>query len=190
MSVYSGFSTRNQEATYYKLVEGLINLLQSRALYCLKSYPRADDNLWLQKFSNLYSNMKNLEFHKYLEPKLTESCRELASYCSIDISLDPIYSDISYNKFQAIKVNNSIKGLSTPRKKQQAVRVKTKIEKEKKSTEKLGMSQYYGKIMDNFLGKTKSVSPKKKNKPSMSLDTQDFWLLDDKITVMNNDVDF
>ena len=190
MSVYSGFSTRSQEAQYYKLTEGLIYLLQTRALFCLKNYPKPEDRSWLQRFNNVYNNMRNLELHKYLEPKLTESCKELASYFSIDVPMEPVYSDLSYSKFTPMKVERSIKALNSPRRKQQTIRVRNKSEKDKKSAGKLGMSQYYGKIMDNFLGKKETATPKKRNKPSISLDTQDFWLLDDKIKVIDNDYEY
>ena len=87
-------------------------------------------------------------------------------------------------------MRKSIKVLNTPRRKQQTVRTRIRSEKEKKSAGKLGVSQYYGKIMDNFLGKKETDTPKRRNKPSISLDTQDFWLLDDKIKVIDNDYEY
>lgn len=192
MSVYSGFSTRSQEAQYYKLVEGLISLLQAKALLCLKHFPRPDDNSWLQKFNSTYSSMKNLELHKYLEPKLSESCRELAGHYSMDLPLDPIFSDFSYSKFTPMKLENSNKVINSPRKKQTITKGRNKSEKGRDGKGKLGMSQYYGKIMDNFLGKKETASTKKRNrsKPGISLDTQDFWLLDDKIKVIDNEYEY
>lgn len=188
MSVYSGFSTRAQEAQYYKFVENLISLLQTRVLFCMKNYPRADDSNWLQKFNSVYNNMKTMEFHKYLEPKLSESCRGLANHFSIDLSMDMSLSNFSSTRPQPFRVNSSSRALMTPRKKTVPIKTKQKSKtiKEKQSAGKLGMSHYYGRIMDNFLGQPKSVSPMKKSKVTLSMDSQDFWLLDDKITVIDN----
>lgn len=188
MSVYSGFSTRVQEAQYYKLVENLISLLQTRVLFCLKNYPRADDTNWLQKFNSVYNNMKTMEFHKYLEPKLSESCRGLANHFSIDFSLDSSLNYFNSTKPMPVRVNSSSKGFTTPRKKTVPVKpkIKSRMVKEKQSAGKLGMSHYYGRIMDNFLGAPSSVPPTKKSKVNLSMDSQDFWLLDDKITVIDN----
>lgn len=187
MSVYSGFSTRAQEAQYYKLVEGLLTLLQSRVLFCLKKFPRPDDSNWLQRFNSVYNNMKTMEFHKYLEPKLSESCRGLASHFSIDLEMDMSLTNFNSSR-QPFRVNSSSRALITPRKKTVPIKTKqkSKIIKEKQSAGKLGMSQYYGRIMDNFLGQPKSISPMKKSKVTLSMDSQDFWLLDDKITVIDN----
>ena len=124
--------------------------------------------------------MKSLEFQKYIEPKLSESCREIADYYSEDISLEPIV--------KPIQIHNSIEKFEKPNTKQQIRRFRNKIEGEGGNNDKLGMSQYYGKILDNFLGKPKSISQKKRNKPSISLDTQDFWLLNDKIKVIADDI--
>ena len=132
--------------------------------------------------------MKSLEFQKYIEPKLSESCREIADYYSEDISLEPMYSDLSYPIVKPIQIHNSIEKFEKPNTKQQIRRFRNKIEGEGGNNDKLGMSQYYGKILDNFLGKPKSISQKKRNKPSISLDTQDFWLLNDKIKVIADDI--
>jgi hypothetical protein len=188
MSVYSGFSTRSQEAQYYRLVENLIGLLQAKALYCLKHYPRAEDSAWAQRFNSVYNSMKTLELHKYLEPKLSESCTEVANFFSFDVGLDPVFSELNYSEFVPAKTSEN-KALATPRKKKEVVRTRRSGEREKKSTGKLGMSKYYGQIMDNFLAKPKSNPPKKKTKGTISMDSQDFWLLDDRIKVIENDIE-
>lgn len=194
MSVYSGFSTRNQEAQYYRLVENLIILLQSRVLLSLKSNPRADDSNWANRFNTIYTNMKNLEYHKYLEPKLSDGVRDLASYFSFDMSIEPIRSDYSVPQFTPRVGSNSIRALNSPRKKNSQKKVNGMSERarnsEKKSSSKLGMSKYYGRIMDNFLSKPQSVSPKKEPRGMISMESQDFWLLDDKIQVIENDFDY
>ena len=103
--------------------------------------------------------------------------------------MEPIFSDLSYAKSYG-KKNYELKEMNTPRKKVQNIKPKNRSVRSKKSMEKIGMSQYYGKIMDNFLGKTKSVRLRKKNKNSFAMDTQDFWLLDDKIKLIDNNIEY
>lgn len=194
MSVYSGFSTRNQEALYNRLVENLILLLQARVLSSLRNNPRKDDSSWAQKFNNIYSNMKNLEYNKFLEPKLTESVREIASHFSFDVSAEPIFSDFNMPKFTPKVVGNVVREINLPSKKNSEKKTKGTIQKMKNSEKRpenmLGMSKYYGRIMDNFLTKPQSVSPRKDQKAMISMETQDFWLLDDNIQVIDDEPDF
>ena len=42
MSIYSGFSTRSQEAQYDKNIEALIALLSTRVLQSFKNNPQED----------------------------------------------------------------------------------------------------------------------------------------------------
>lgn len=79
MSVYSGFSTRLQETTYNRLTETLIHLLQVRVLCAVRSEP-IDDDIWSNKFSSVYAKLSKLEMQKYLPPKFSESCKELAMH--------------------------------------------------------------------------------------------------------------
>jgi hypothetical protein len=79
MSVYSGFSTRLQETTYNRLTETLIHLLQVRVLCAIRSEP-IDDDIWSSKFSSVYAKLSKLEMQKYLPPKFSESCKELAMH--------------------------------------------------------------------------------------------------------------
>ena len=79
MSVYSGFSTRLQETTYNRLTETLIHLLQIRVLCAIRSEP-IDDDIWSSKFSSVYAKLSKLEMQKYLPPKFSESCKELAMH--------------------------------------------------------------------------------------------------------------
>jgi hypothetical protein len=189
MSIYSGFPTRNQETQYYRLLENLIFLLQSRVLLSLKSQSRPTDISWSKKFTSVYSSLKSLELHKYLEPKLSESCRDLANHFSMDPSTDPIFSDLGSPKMSHLKLTSSTKFQTTPRKKQQ-IKPRNKSERHKVTNQSLGMSQYYGKIMDNFLSKPDSLSLKKKMNHETSLDNQDFWLLDDRIKVIDNETKY
>lgn len=178
MSIYSGFSTRNQEAQYNRLTENLLSLMQSRIIQHLKSSPNQADLIWVQKFNAIYSSMKYLETHKYLEPKFSESCRGLASYFSLDSTSNPIIPE-----FDLPRPNFSIskKGLSSPRKKYFSIKPR-----QEKPLNPNGVSKYYGQIMDKFLTKPKSVSSKKKT-TSVSIDSQDFWLLDDNIRLIEHE---
>lgn len=178
MSIYSGFSTRSQEAQYNRLTENLLTLLQSRIIQHLKTNPQQSDFLWAQKFNTIYTSMKSLESHKYLEPKLTESCKGLASYFSLDYSSNPSLPEFQLPRPQP---TDSKVALNTPRKKYFSVKPRNE-----KSQNPKGVSKYYGQIMDNFLSKPKSVSSKKKN-ASVSIESQDFWLLDDNIRLIEHE---
>ena len=178
MSIYSGFSTRSQETQYNRLIENLLSLMQSRIIQHLKANPIKSDTLWAQKFNSIYTSMKSLESQKYLEPKLTESCKGLASYFSIDYSSNPTLPEFQLPRPQP---TSSKKALNTPRKKYFLVKPRNE-----KSLNPTGVSKYYGQIMDNFLSKPKSVSSKKKN-ASVSIESQDFWLLDDNIKLIEHE---
>ena len=71
------------------------------------------------------NNLKNMEFHKYLEPKLSESCKGLASHFSIDVSLDSSMEFFNSTKPQ-LRVNSSSRGIVTSRKKTVPIRPKQK----------------------------------------------------------------
>ncbi|OMJ82815.1 hypothetical protein SteCoe_16412 [Stentor coeruleus] len=194
MSIYSGFSMRSQEVSYNQLVENLILHLQARVLSSLRNNPRKDDLAWAQKFNTIYSNMKNLEYNKNLVPKLTENVREIASHFSFDVSAEPIFSDFSMLKFNPKVGSDVVREIDFSSKKNSEKKTKGAIQKVKNSKKKtesmLGMSKYYGKFMNNFLSKPKSVSPKKDPRTMISMETQDFWLLDDNIQVIDNEPDF
>lgn len=81
MSIYSGFSTRNQESLYGKLCEDLISTLAARVLKALKSEP-TDDTYFSRTIVSIYTKMGKLELHKYLPPKLSQSCTKLAVFCA------------------------------------------------------------------------------------------------------------
>ena len=78
MSVYSGFTTRNQEVTYNRLTETLLLLLQDRLLALQRHFDIPADHFWEEQFNSVYSQMSRMEMHKYFPPKLTQCVRDLA----------------------------------------------------------------------------------------------------------------
>jgi hypothetical protein len=177
MSIYSGFSTRNQEAQYNRLVENLIALLQAKVLQVLKSSPFNADQAWGQKFNLIYSAMKGLEVHKYLEPKLSESCSGIAKHFFSDDEQDSNFSQFLVEKNSRVKINESKKNFG--KKKNLSFRVRGE------KLQKPGVvSKYYGKLMNNFL--TPKTNARKKN-TTISVDTQEFWLIDDNIRMIEHE---
>lgn len=81
MSIYSGFSTRNQETIYGKLCEDLVIILANRVLKALKA-EAVDDSSFSKTLISIYTKMGKLELHKYLPPKLSQCCNKLAVYCT------------------------------------------------------------------------------------------------------------
>ena len=79
MSVYSGFSTRQQEVTYNRLTETLLLLLQDRLLSAQHHGEGPVDQFWLEQFMGVYTQMSRMEMHKYFPPKLTQCVRDLAT---------------------------------------------------------------------------------------------------------------
>lgn len=75
MSVYSGFTTRQQEVTYGRLTESLLLLLQETLLH---SGPLPKDRHWTRKFLQTYARMNKQEGRKYLPPRLSSCVKELA----------------------------------------------------------------------------------------------------------------
>ena len=83
MSVYNGFSTRAQETKYGKLSEMLVGLLSNKILRLLRG-EKSDQIQFSRQLSTIYSKMLKLESIKYLPPKLSAGCIELAEYCSLN----------------------------------------------------------------------------------------------------------
>ncbi|CAG9330748.1 unnamed protein product [Blepharisma stoltei] len=204
MSVYSGFSTRLQETQYYKLTENLIYLLQAKILSLAKLISHEDED-WVKQFNITYNQMAKLELHKYLEPKFSDSCKNLAMHYS------SYYLEDEYNKQPSVKSISRERSLvnqmsrterfisQTPQR-----RTKPKIQTKKfhrhsyQNSETLNQtpsqSRYYSKIMNSFLkGTPKNAvsknpsrwSKKKKREETLNLDLQDFWLIDDKIQLID-----
>jgi hypothetical protein len=88
MSVYSGFSTRVLETKYGKLCEMLIGLLSNKVLRTLKG-EKSDDNQFSKQLTSLYLKLTKLESIKYLPPKLSVGCNELADYCNSNYDFSP-----------------------------------------------------------------------------------------------------
>ena len=99
MSIYSGFSTRNQETQYSKLCEDLVFTLASRVLKALKS-ESVDDAVFSRTIVSIYSKMGKMELHKYLPPKLSQCCTKLAAYCA---SITPFSNTESIESFSPHK---------------------------------------------------------------------------------------
>ena len=79
MSVYSGFSTRQQEVTYNRYTETMLLLLQDRLLNLQRHGEVQHDKYWLEQFLGVYSQMRKMEGKKYFPPKLTRCVRDLAT---------------------------------------------------------------------------------------------------------------
>lgn len=90
MSVYSGFSTRQQELAYSRLTETLLLLLQDRLLTLHRRGEESQAH-WLERFLDVYSRMTRLEMHKYFPPKLTRCVRELAKVYGVPEWDEPIH---------------------------------------------------------------------------------------------------
>ena len=99
MSIYSGFSTRQQENIYGKLCEDLITVLATRVLKALKSEP-VDDTIFSRTLVSIYSKMGKMELHKYLPPKLSQSCTKLAVFCTTIYPFSQNESIESFSKLE------------------------------------------------------------------------------------------
>mmetsp|Transcript_32815 Transcript_32815/g.57227 ORF Transcript_32815/g.57227 Transcript_32815/m.57227 type:complete len:200 (-) Transcript_32815:8562-9161(-) len=77
MSVYGGFSTRQQETLYSDLTFHLLDLMQRRLI---ETASLKEDPEWGQQFSKVVKSMKQLEQHKYLEPKYTKGVELLYDF--------------------------------------------------------------------------------------------------------------
>lgn len=76
MSIYGGFGTRQQESQYNYLVESIIRLLQNKAAGYIKGDASIEDS-YKNQVINLYDAMVRLENHKYLDPKYSESFKDM-----------------------------------------------------------------------------------------------------------------
>ena len=80
MSVYSGFSTRNQETSYDNLCLSLIVSLSQRVLKALR-HEACDDAKFSKTIINIHKKLVEIEIHKYLPPKITECINDLTTFC-------------------------------------------------------------------------------------------------------------
>ena len=80
MSLYSGFSTKNQESFYDNLCISLITNLSQRVLKALRHEP-CDDAQFSRTITSIYQKLVETELQKFLPPKASECISDLAAYC-------------------------------------------------------------------------------------------------------------
>jgi hypothetical protein len=73
MSLFSGFSTENQEVAYDKAVEYALELLSYKVIELIKQLKNClppQHNLWVSKFFKVTKALQRMEGHKQTEPKI------------------------------------------------------------------------------------------------------------------------
>lgn len=98
MSVYSGFATRMLESQYNGLVCKLISLFEQRVIAALRP-DYFDSDQWGLSFSAVFKAMRKLESQKYLPPKFSHYCKDLAGHLGVYVSAtqSQLSRDISLN---------------------------------------------------------------------------------------------
>jgi hypothetical protein len=76
MSIYSGFATRAQEETYDQCIDSLLYILQKRIIKFYRN-EEADEERFVALVLKIHHQLKNMEPHKYLEPKTSNTINEL-----------------------------------------------------------------------------------------------------------------
>ena len=169
MSIYRGFSTRQQESQNNSLIQRILNLLQQRVKASINNRV-INEYSWGKKFVAVYKLMVELELHKYLDPKFSTSCREIA---------------LIYYQSPTRKLANypSLgRNLTNPRRPTRNLKQSPALHKSYLETPE--KSNYYGKMMNSFLvNGRKSHSPEKIRR-RLDVNRHDFWLIDDKIEIM------
>ena len=79
MSVYSGFSTRQQESFYNKISLRAIEMLSDRLIAFIRSDP-FDEEAWYYDLRKIYKYMEILEGKKYLPPKFSVGISKLMKH--------------------------------------------------------------------------------------------------------------
>lgn len=82
MSVYNGFSTRQQELVYSKALYNTVFLLQLR-IYKLFKGEKFDDIKFGKVLTKLYARLFSCEEHKYMPPKYSFALKDLAVFLGI-----------------------------------------------------------------------------------------------------------
>ena len=82
MSVYNGFSTRQQELVYSKALYNTVFLLQLR-IYKLFKGEKFDDIKFGKVLTKLYARLYSFEEHKYMPPKYSFALKDLAVFLGI-----------------------------------------------------------------------------------------------------------
>jgi hypothetical protein len=87
MSIYSGFSTRQTEDVYNRVLLKMLQLLHNQVLYYLgyaeDTKPNEDFTPFSRSFSRLYNKMKDIEERKYLPPKFSSVLEKLSDKVSL-----------------------------------------------------------------------------------------------------------
>lgn len=82
MSVYNGFTTRQQEMAYSKALYNTVFLLQLRICKLFKG-EKFDDIRFGKVLTKLYARLYSSEENKYLPPKYSFALKELAVFLGI-----------------------------------------------------------------------------------------------------------
>lgn len=190
MSVYNGFSTRAQETKYGQLCEMLVGLLSTRILKMLKG-EKPDNTQFTKQLTSIYTKMLKMESIKYLPPKLSISCNELAEYCmsSFEISrssssalsenevppspkIGKVFSPISGHPLEQIDEE-----VFRPSKKK-FVLYQEKAPKPPKSSmgsSEISPNSYYEKVMEKYIKLSNKYAPRSDR--SLSVGSRDTELL-------------
>ena len=150
MSIYSGFSTRNQETIYGKLCEDLVATLASRVLKALKA-ESVDDTAFSRAIVSIYSKMGKLELHKYLPPKISQCYTKLAVYCA---SIYPFSHSDSIESFTPTKLHHELPLIEEEPKSSRRKPAKSTIQTREKTSfspvRAPSSTSYYEKIMKKY----------------------------------------
>lgn len=119
MSVYNGFGTRMQETAYNKTLYNLIFLLQLRITKESRNEP-IDDTSFRTYFKKLYLKMYKMEEYKFLPPKYSFACKDLATLYNVN--------ELSTAKSTMSKTSSNLSIVSVPGMKDNPVSPKSNIE--------------------------------------------------------------
>mmetsp|Transcript_831 Transcript_831/g.1854 ORF Transcript_831/g.1854 Transcript_831/m.1854 type:complete len:215 (-) Transcript_831:1980-2624(-) len=112
MSVYSGFVTRQQESVYFSLTEQLVYTLQLKLLDALQGSALNAAQLATELLP-VYGQLARMETNKYLPPKISHCCLQLADFLSA--SYDAHSANISYASVDGYAEPDWTSMQSTPR---------------------------------------------------------------------------
>lgn len=169
MSIYSGFSTRLQESQYNVLIQRLISLLQFRVKANM-NHQEINDYSWGKKFTAVYKQMVELELHKYLEPKFSKSCEDIAK----DFYRSPRRMLINYPSMA--------RNLTIPKNSARKIKKGKKVISRHRETPV--KTNYYGNIMNSYLKKGRMSHSPEKIRKKLDYNHHEFWLIDDKIEII------
>ncbi len=116
MSVYSGFASRSQEASYNRSLYNMLCLLQLKVTKSLKGgtsfpvYPLVesfDGASFTKYFTKFYQRLFLMDETKYLAPKFSYALKDLATYCGIfeKVTHAPRSTSSSTSSFQQFQLN-------------------------------------------------------------------------------------